>query len=84
MREQHEIYDYQRGGDLVGEQFSGGEPGLLQGARIGRHESGGERALGEDGAEMVGQPEGDEECVGHRARAQHRRHNHVADEAGEA
>ena len=70
--------------DLVGEQLGGGEPRLLQRARIGRHEGRGERPLGEDGAEMVGQPEGDEEGVGHRAGAEHRRHDHVADEAGQA
>ena len=82
--EQHEVDDNQRRGDLVGEQLGGGEPGLLQGARIGRHEGRGEGALGEDGAEMVGQPEGDEERICHRACAQDRRHDHVADESGEA
>ena len=82
--EQHEVDDDQRRGDLVGEQLGGGKPGLLERTRIGRHEGRSKRALGEDGAEMVGQPEGDEEGVGHGARAEHRRHDHVADEAGEA
>ena len=82
--EQHEVDGDQRRGDLVGEQLGGGQPRLLQRAGIGRHEGRGERPFGEDGAEMVGQPEGDEEGVGHRARAEHRRHDHVADEAGQA
>ena len=82
--EQHEVDGDQRRADLIGEQLGGGEPRLLQRARIGRHEGRGECPLGEDGAEMVGQPEGDEEGVGHRARAEHRRHDHVADEAGQA
>ncbi len=80
-REQHEIDGDQRRGDLVGEQLGGGEPSLLEGARISGHEGRGERPFGEDGAEMVGQPEGDEEGVGHGPGAQHRRHDHVADEA---
>ncbi len=84
QRQQHEIDGDQRRGDLVGEQLGGGKPGLLERARIGRHEGRGEGALGEDGAEMVGKPEGDEEGVGQRPRAQHRGHDHVADEAGEA
>ena len=67
-RQQHEIDGDQRRGDLIGEQFGGGEPGLLQGARIGGNEGRGKCAFGEDGAEMVGQPEGDEEGVGHAAR----------------
>ena len=82
--QQHEIDDDQRRGDLVGEELGGGDARLLERARIGRHEGRGERAFGEDGAEMVGQPEGDEEGVGHGAGAEHRRHDHVADEAGEA
>ena len=83
-RQQHEIDGDQRRGDLVGEQLGGGKPGLLQGARIGRNEGRGKGAFGEDGAEMVGQPEGDEEGVGQRPGAQHRGHDHVANEAGEA
>ena len=83
-RQQHEIDGDQRRGDLIGEQLGGGKPGLLQGARIGGDEGRGKRAFGEDGAEMVGKPEGDEEGVGQRPGAQHRGHDHVADEAGEA
>ena len=57
---------------------------LLADAGIGRHEGGVEGALGEDGAEMVGQPQRDEKRVGHRPGAQHRRQDDVADEAGHA
>ena len=64
--------------------LAGVDAGLLERARIGRHEGRGEGALGEDGAEMVGQAEGDEEGVGHRACAKHRGHDHVADEARDA
>ena len=51
---------------------------LLANARIGRHEGGVERAFGEDRAEMIGQPQRDEERVRDRARAEHRRQHDVA------
>ncbi len=57
---------------------------LLERARVSRHEGGVERAFGEDGAEMVGQAEGDEKGVGHGPGAEHGGHDHVAQEAGEA
>jgi hypothetical protein len=57
---------------------------LLQRARIGRHEGGGEGPFGEDGAEMVRQAEGDEESVGDRSGAENGSHDHIADEASEA
>ena len=79
--EQPEIEHNQSGGDLVGEQFGGGKPSLLESARVSRNEGGGEGALGEDGAEMIGQPESDEEGVGDRPGAEDRGHHHVADEA---
>ena len=44
--------------------FDGSAPRLLADARIGRHEGGVERALGEDRAEMIGQPQRHEEGVG--------------------
>ena len=47
------------------------------------HEGRREGALGEQAAEEVRQLEGDEEGVGHGARAQHRRQHDVADEAHE-
>ncbi len=40
--------------------------------------------FGEDGAEMVGQPQRDEEGVGHRPGAEHRGQHDVADKAGDA
>ena len=83
-RQQHEIDGDERRGDAVGEELGRVDAGLLERARIGGHEGRGEGALGEDGAEMVGQAEGDEEGVGQGAGAEHRRHDHVADEAGDA
>src|SRR5665647_1914423 len=50
---------------------------------IGRHEGGVERAFGENGAEMIRQPQRDEKRVGHRTGAEHRRQYDVTDEAGE-
>ena len=64
--------------------FAGLEPALRANARIGGDEGGIERALGENGAEMVGQAEGDEEGVGHRPGAQDRRQHDVAGKAGNA
>ena len=83
-RKQHEVDGDECRGDAVGEEFGRVDASLLEDARIGRHEGGGEGALGEDGAEMVGQAEGDEEGVGHGACAEHRGHDHVADEARDA
>ncbi len=59
-------------------------PALGADPRIGRNEGGVERALGENGAEMVGQPEGDEERVGDRPGADNGREHDVAHEAGQA
>ena len=56
---------------------------LLADARIGRHEGGVEGALGEDRAEMIGQPQRDEEGVGDRPGAEDRRQHDVARKAGE-
>ena len=50
---------------------------------IGRHEGGVEGALGEDRAEMVGQPQRDEERVGHGTCAEDRRKHDVARESGQ-
>ena len=49
-----------------------------QHARIGRHIGGVEGALAEYRAELVGQPEGDDESVGDRAGAQYRAEREVA------
>ena len=70
--------------DAVGEEPRVLRPALLANPGIGRHEGGVERAFGEDGAKVIRQPEGDEERVGDRAGSQHRRHQHVAEEAGQA
>ena len=51
--------------------------------RIGRHEGGVEGALGEDRAEMVGQPQRDEERIRQRTGAEDRRQHDVAREPGE-
>ena len=83
-RERDEVEHDQRSGDLVGEELRRRQTSLLEGARISRHEGRGEGTFGEDGAEMVGQPESDEEGIGHRPGAEDRGHDHVADEAGEA
>ena len=64
--------------------FDGIGAALLADARIGRHEGGVERALGEDRAEMIGQPQRHEEGVGDRAGAEDRRQHDVARKAGDA
>ena len=64
--------------------FAASDAALLADARIGRHERRRERALGEDRAEMIGQPERDEERIRDRPGAEHRRHHDVAQEAGDA
>ncbi len=64
--------------------LAGVRPVLGADARIGRHEGGVERAFGEDRAEMVGQPQRDEEGVGDRPRAQDRGQHDVARKAGDA
>ena len=61
--------------------LAGIRPALLADARIGRDEGGVERALGEDRAEMVGQPQGDEKGVGDRPGAKHRRQHDVAEQS---
>ena len=83
-REQHDVDGEQRRGDLVGEAPRRRLAVLLERAGIGRHEGGVEGAFGENGAEMVGQAEGDEEGVGDGAGAENGGHDHVADEAREA
>ena len=83
-REQHELHDHHPRGNPVGEapRHVGAIP--LQRAGIGGHERGAERALGENRAEMIGQPECDKKSVGDRPGAEDRRHNDVADETGDA
>ena len=81
---QHHLAGQQQREYAVGEQAGAMRPALRQDARIGRHEGGVEGALGEDRAEMVGQPQGNEERVSDRAGAQDRRQHDVADKAGDA
>ena len=70
--------------DAVGEQPRRIGAALRADARIGRHEGRVERAFGEDRAEMIGQPQRDEEGVRHRPGAEHRGKHDVAHEAGDA
>jgi hypothetical protein len=78
-REQHELHDHHPRRDPVGEAPGGGGPVLFERARIGGHERGAERPLGEDRTEMIGQPEGNQESVGDRTGAEDRRHHDVAE-----
>ena len=83
-RQQYDLARQQQREDAVGELTGPRGTALLADAGIGRHEGGIERALGEDGAEMVRQAERDEKGVGHRAGAQNRGQDDVANEAGDA
>ncbi len=83
-RQQHNLDEQQARSDFVGEVVRLLLPILLQAARVSRNESGGERALGEDRAEMIGQPEGDEKRIRDRTRAKHRRHHDVAHKTRDA
>jgi len=79
-----ELRDHHQGQELLGEHERARAPALDGQAREHRHEGGVERALGQQGAEMVGQPEGDEEGVRDRPGAQQRGGDDVADEAEHA
>ena len=57
---------------------------LFKRPRVSGNEGRGESAFREDRTKMVGQAEGDEECVGNGSRAEHRRHHHVAEKSGDA
>ncbi len=83
-RQQQQLRQQQQREDAVGEQPCPRRTALLADAGIGRHVSGVEGALGEDGAEMVGQAQSDEKGVGHRPGAQDRRQDDVADKAGDS
>ena len=78
--EQHGLHRNHQREDAVGEQLGRVRPVLGADARIGRHEGGVEGALGKDRAEMIGQPQRDEEGVGDRACAQDRGQHDVARE----
>jgi hypothetical protein len=83
-REQHRLGGEQQGEDAIRKDARRVRPAALTDARIGGHEGGVERPLGENGAEMVGQAQGDEEGIGDRAGAEDRRQHDVAQEAGDA
>ena len=83
-REQHDLHRQQQREDAIGEQPRRIRAARAADPRIGRHEGGVERALGEDRAEMVRQPQRHKERVGHRPGAQHGRQHDVAQEAGHA
>ena len=83
-REQHDLDRDHHGENAVGEQLRRVRPVLGADARIGRNEGGVERTFGEDRAEMIGQPQRDEEGVGDRAGAEDRRQHDVARESGDA
>ena len=57
---------------------------LGAGGRPHRHEGLAERALAQHAPEEIGNAESDVEGVGQRAHAEHRAHQHIAHEAGDA
>ena len=77
-RQQHDLARQQQRENAVGEQPGALRPALLANAGIGRHEGGIEGALGEDGAEMVGQPQRHEKGVGRGSGAEDRGQHDVA------
>ena len=82
--EQDSLHGNHQCEDAVGEQLGRVGPVLGADARIGRHESGVEGALGKDRTEMIGQPKRYEECVGDWTRAQDRGQHDVPRESGKA
>ena len=83
QRQQHDLRRKQQREDAVAELVGRLLPVLGANPRIGRNEGGIERAFGEDGAEMVRQPEGDEERIGRRPGAKDGGEHDVAHEAGQ-
>ncbi len=81
-RQQHDLACQQQRENAVGEQPGAHRPALLANAGIGRNERGIEGALGEDGAEMIGQAQRDKEGVGHRPGTEDGGQDDVADKAG--
>ena len=66
---------------MLGEETGGTLASLLEPPGEERHEGRVEGALGKQAAEEIGQALGDEEGIGHLARAQDARDQHVADKA---
>ncbi len=84
QRQQHDLRREQQREDTVAETARRFRPALGANARIGRNEGGVECALGENGAEMVRQPEGDKERIGHRPGAEDRGKHDVTHKACQA
>ncbi len=80
----HEQDDRQHRGDVVDQQLGLFMPAAVPVFAEDRHERLRERALGEQAAQQVGQPERDEERIGRHARAEHARDQHVAHEGEDA
>ena len=82
QRQQDDLRQQQQREDLVGEVLRARlRPPVSRTREIGRHIGGVEGAFAEDGAEMIGQAQGDDEGVHHQARAQHAAEHDVAHEA---
>ena len=84
QRQEDDLRRQEQREDAVAEQACRRGAALGAHPRIGRNEGGVERALGEDGAEMVRQPKRDKEGVGDRPGADNGRQHDVAQEAGQA
>ncbi len=83
QRQQHDLAGQQQREDAVGEQLSPRGAALLADARIGRNKGGIEGAFGENGAEMIRQPESHEKGVGRRPCAEDRGQHDVTDKTGD-
>ena len=83
-RQQHDLARQQQRENAVGEQCGALRPALLADAGIGRNERGIEGAFGENGAEMVGQPQRHKEGIRRRSRAEDGGEHDVAHKAGDA
>ena len=82
-RQQDHLAREQQREHAIGEASCGIGAALLANARIGGHEGGIEGTFGEDGAEMVGQPQRDEKGIGNRAGAEHGGQHDIARKAGD-
>ena len=81
QRQQYDLRREQQREDTVAEAAGRFRAALGANARIGRNEGGIECALGENGAEMIRQPESDEESIGDRPGADDGRKHDVTQKA---
>ena len=81
QRQQNDLRAQQERENLRRELFGLLRARAFQRPRIGWHIGSVKRALAENSAEMIGQPEGNSESVRQRARTQSRAHHHVARKA---